>query len=210
MIVSTQCIVLLKRPYRETALLLEGISPDSGRLSLVLHRAQKLSDKEFPTADLYREIEVEYREEEGASASTLHTVDRIEVLREFDALADRPRNFAMAGRIASFLLHNLQPGVPQPYSYDTLRSVLAQLAGECDEEGAPAWTLEQCAVVIKTTFLYENGLLPEARTEQQGNFLENLVAAGIDNSALPACQPQYWTTLNRWLDSLLQYHQLKK
>ena len=199
----------MKRPYRETALLLEGISPDSGRLSLVLHHAQKLSAKEFPTADLYREIEVEYRGEEGESASTLHTAGRIEVLQEFDALADRPRNFAMAGRIASFLLHNLQPGVPQPYTYDTLRSVLSQLAGE-REEGVPAWSLEQCAVVIKTTFLYENGLLPDPRTERQSDFLENLVAAGIDNSALPACQPQYWATLNRWLDSLLNYHQLKK
>ena len=209
MIVSTQCIVLAKRPYRESALLLEGISPDSGRLSLVLHRAQKLSATEFPDADLFRELEVEYRGEEGESSSTLHTVNRCEVLRIFDALADRPRNFTMAGRIGAFLLRNLQPEVPQPYTYDTLRSVLSQLAGETEEESAP-WTLEQCAVVIKTAFLYENGFLPEARTERQSDFLENLVAAGIDNSALPECRAEYWTTLNRWLDSLLAYHQLKK
>ena len=209
MIVSTQCIVLMKRQYRETALLLEGISPDSGRLSLVIHGAQKLSSKDFPAADLYRELEVEYREEEKESASTLHTVSRAELLAEFDALADNPRHYAMAGRIGAFLLRNLQPSVPQPYTYDTLRSVFSQLAGE-REEGVPAWSLEQCAVVIKTAFLYENGLLPEARSERQSDFLENLVAAGIDNSALPACRAEYWTTLNRWLDSLLEYHQLKK
>ena len=58
MIVTTQCIVLMKRPYRESALLLEGISPDIGRLSLVLHRGQKLSPTHFPAADLYREVEV--------------------------------------------------------------------------------------------------------------------------------------------------------
>ena len=204
MISTSQLIVLAKSPYRESALLLNGISPDYGRLSLVLHGALKSSDGKMPAADLYRELDVEFKEEENSS---LYTATSVEVIASFDAVADNTRSFLMAGRISSFLLKNLAPGVPQPYTYDALRSILFRLAGG---EGQGVWTLEQCAVVLKTTFLYENGLLPEGTSGRQRDFLENLVAAGIDNSALPACQPQYWTTLNRWLDSLLEYHQLKK
>ena len=113
----------------------------------------------------------------------------------------------MAGKISSFLLKNLAPGVPQPYTYDALHSILGRLAAG---EGQGNWTLEQCAVVIKTTFLYENGLLPEGTSPRQQDFLENLVAAGIDNSELPECAAGYWTKLNGWLNALLDYHQLAR
>ena len=58
--------------------------------------------------------------------------------------------------------------------------------------------------------LYENGLLPEGTSEKQRDFLENLVAAGIDCSELPGCAPDYWHKLNVWLNSLLEYHQLAR
>lgn len=209
MIFSTQFIILAKRPYRETALLLDGISPDCGRLSLVLHGGQKLSEKSFPVADLFRELDVEFNDNER---STLHTATRAELAASFDAIADHPKNYALAGRIAAFLLKNMQPELPQPYTYDAFKSVLSQLAGIGDpaDPDAPRWTMEQCAVVIKTAYLYENGLLPEARSEAQNDFLENLVAAGIDNSPLPECAPEYWGALNKWLNSLLEFHQLSK
>ena len=204
MISSSQLIVLAKSPYRESALLLNGISPDYGRLSLVMHGALKSSDGKMPEADLYRELEVEFKEEDK---STLYTVTTAEVIAAFDGIADHTRSFLMAGKISTFLLKNLAPGVPQPYTYDALRSILARLAAG---EGQGNWTLEQCAVVIKTTFLYENGLLPEGTSARQQDFLENLVAAGIDNSGLPECAAGYWTKLNGWLNALLDYHQLAR
>ena len=204
MISASQFIVLAKSPYRESALLLNGISPDYGRLSLVLHGALKTSDGKMSAADLYRELDVEFKEEEN---STLYTVATAEVIAAFDAISDHTRSFLMAGRISSFLLKNLAPGVPQPYTYDALKSILSRLAAG---EGEGNWTLEQCAVVLKTTFLYEGGLLPEGTSERQRDFLENLVAAGIDNSELPECAPGYWTKLNGWLNALLDYHQLAR
>ena len=205
MVVSTQLIVLSKQPYRESSLLLSGLSPDFGRLNLVANGAQKLSAKNFPAVDLFRELEVEF---DDAGKSDLHTARRLELAAEFDAIAADPRHFRMAGRIGSFLLKNAVPNVPLPYTYDALRSVLAQL---CLGEDAPErWTMEQCAVVIRITYLYENGLLPEASDPRQNDFLENLVAAGIENSALPACRPDYWKTLNEWLSSLLDFHHLAR
>lgn len=205
MVVSTQLIVLSKQSYRESSLLLAGLSPDCGRLSLVANGAQKLSAKNFPAVDLFRELEVEF---DDGGKSDLHTARRLEIATEFDAIAADPRHFRMAGRIGSFLLKNAVPNVPLPYTYDALKSVLSQL---CTPSGTPGcWNMVQCSVVIKTAYLYENGLLPEASDPRQNDFLENLVAAGIENSALPACRPDYWKTLNEWLSSLLDFHHLAR
>ncbi len=203
--IATQVIILAKRPYRESALLLSGISPDYGRIDLVAHGAQKLSEKSYPAADLFREVDVEFDEE---GPSDLHNAKNLELATAFDALADQPMNFKMAGRIGQFLLKNAVPGVPLPYTYDALRAVLSQLAAPAGTDGA--WSLEQCAVVLKITYLYENGLLPEAQDAEQSDFLENLVAAGIENSPLPECKPAYWGTLNQWLNSLIEFHKLAR
>ncbi|MCQ2378231.1 MAG: hypothetical protein MJ016_03340 [Victivallaceae bacterium] len=200
MIVTTSFLVLDKHPCRETALLLRGISPDYGKMALMLHRAE---NAEGIVADKYRELEIEFKDDVKGD---VYTADRAETIASFEKVADSVRHFAMAEKIGAFLLKNLSDGLPQPYTYDTVRSVLSQLA----ERSETSWTLEQCAVVVKCTFLYENGLLPEGCTPQQSEFLENLVAAGIDNSALPRCAESYWHSLNLWLNSLLDYQQLAR
>ncbi len=206
MLISSQFIVLDKRPYRESALITTGLSPDYGKIAFVIHGAQKLSDKSFPAADVFRELEVEFNDD--GTPKELYTAKNVELQTVFDDIANQPRNFKMAGRIASFLLKNTPGNLPQPYTYDTLRSVLTNLAGmECQHE---LWTLEQCAVVIKSAYLCENGLLPDGQNEQQNEFLENLVASGIDNSPLPQCAPEYWSALNNWLNSLIEFHHLKR
>ena len=83
--ISTQIIVLAKQPYRENALLLSGLSPDYGKLNLVANGAQQLSEKKFPAADLFRELDVEFNEE---GASDLFTAKQLELATAFDALAD--------------------------------------------------------------------------------------------------------------------------
>ena len=195
--ISTEFIVLTKQPYRETSLLLNGFSPDFGRTALVAQGAMKISEKNVPEADLYRELSVEFNEDKPGD---LFTVRRMELITAFDGVADVPNHFKMAARIGSFLLKNVAPGVPMPYTYDTLRSVLTQLSGGAVEA---QWNLTQCAVVLKAVFLYENGMLPEVEDPRSSEFLEELIAAGIENSPLPECPPEYWSALNNWLSSLL-------
>lgn len=205
MIVSTQLIVLAKHPYRESAWIASGLSPDYGRFSVVVHGGQAESKEHPPAVDLFRELEIEFRE---SDKSPLQTADRAEVLTAFDAIAEKPLCYKLAGRIGAFLMANSEENAALPFTYDSFKSVLTQLAGTAPESGV--WTPEQCSVVIKTVFLYENGLLPQAGTEARNNFLENLVAAGIDNSPLPECRPEYWGRLNVWLNSLIAFHGLKK
>ena len=205
MIISGPFIILDKRPYRESALLLRGVSPDYGRVSFVLHGGQSMS-KKSPQADIFREVEIEF--EDDGSGRELFTARKVETILDFSAIADDPRNYRMAGKIAAFLLNNMPPGDVQLHTYETLRSVLCNLAGL--DAGHEMWNLVQCAVVIKSAFLYENGMLPEAVQPEQNEFLENLVASGVDNSPLPECPERYWDILNNWLNELIAFHQLKK
>lgn len=203
--VSTQFVVLAKQPYQESSLLLRGLSPDYGRVNLVANGALKLSGKNFPEADLFRELDVEF---DDSGRSDLYTAKKLELISNFDQIAQNPKHFMLARKIGNFLLKNVMPGAPLPFTYDTFRTVLAQL---CQEEGVPGrWSMEQCSVVFKVTFLCENGLLPEGVTPKQNDFLEQLVAAGIDNVQLPECRPDYWKKLNEWLSSLLDYHKLAR
>lgn len=206
MIVAAQFIVLDKRPYRESALLCAGISPDCGKMAFVIHGAQKITEKKFPEADLFRELDLEY--DDDGQGKELYTARNVSLSGNFDTIADNAKHFKMAGAIGSFILKNSAPGLPQPYTYDSLRSVLSNLAGQ--DCGHELWSMEQCAVVIKTAFLYENGMLPEPQSEGQSEFLENLVASGIDNSPLPECNASYWRSLNNWLNSLIEFHHLKR
>ncbi len=201
---ETQFIILSKKPYKESALLLSGFSPDYGRLDLVAHGAQKVSATDFPVADIFRELDIELTE---AKNSELHTLKSAELSMDFSSLAENSRHYIYAGKLASFILRNSAPGVAMPFTYDTLRSVLFQLSRKDGEE---AWSMLQCSAVFKTAFLYENGLLPETMNARQNDFLENMVAAGIENAPLPQCPENYWHTLHNWLNQLLEYHGISR
>ena len=206
MIVSTQLLVLEKRPYRESALLVRGASPDCGKVSFVIHGAQKIGEKSFPVADLYRELNIEYKDD---IPGDLHTADRVELLSDFSGVAEKTLHFKMAVRIGNFLLRNLPDNLPHPYTYDAAISVFRHLSAQ-EEDPENTWSLMQCSVVLKCAYLYENGLLPEGSTQEQNDFLENLVASGIDDSPLPQCPEQYWNSLNNWMNSLLEFHHLER
>ena len=87
--ISTEMIVLTKQPYRESALLLNGFSPDFGKTSLVAHGAMKLSEKNFPEADLFRELSVEFNEERPGD---LFSARRMELIASYDGVALGKRN----------------------------------------------------------------------------------------------------------------------
>ncbi len=205
MIISAPFIILEKKPYREAGLILRGLSPDYGKISLILHGGQSLS-KSAPLADIFREVEVEF--EDDGTGRDLFTARRVETIQDYSAVAENSRNYRMAVKIAAFLLDNTPPGDIQLHTYEALKAVLSNLAGTVTEH--PPWSLIQCSVVIKSTFLCENGMLPEGVSQQQNEFMEILVASGMDNAALPECNEEYWSRLNSWLNELISLHRLKK
>ncbi len=201
---ETDCVILEKRPCQESALLVRALSPDAGRLDLMAHGAQKISGSSFPVVDLFQELAVEYSMSEKSQLGNLKSA---ELKEDFSAVSGQPKHLIFAGRIARFLLDNTQPDIPLPLTFDTLVNVLRHLSAA--PGGAGVWSMMQCAVLFKAAFLYENGLLPEV-DGTKGEFLEQLMDAGINNDPLPECSQAYWRTLNGWLNSLIEYHQLKK
>ena len=96
-----------------------------------------------------------------------------------------------------------------------------QCLAERNEDGLKKLNLPQKIQTIFATLIHASGaareVLPKLTRQLEGlcdvsslQQLEQLIDAGINNEPLPPCNPGYWTSLNRWLDSLLEYHQLKK
>ena len=57
---QTSFIVLKKDPYQDAHLLLYGISPDFGRMSLLVYNGRKADKNHFPQADLFQEFDVAF------------------------------------------------------------------------------------------------------------------------------------------------------
>ena len=49
----------------------------------------------------------------------------------------------------------------------------------------------------------------EAKNYEQQLFIEQVVEAGIGDMALPERANKYWLQLDKWLDSICEYQELK-
>lgn len=210
-LVSSNVIVLRKMPYKESSLILGTLSAEFGKIDLIAKGARKLSKKQFPAFDLFREVQVSFS---NTGKDNLHTAINAELIRSNDALANIPENFETAGKIADFILKNSAPDLPSPLVYDALRNILRNWALEGDKQDFP-WTRQQCSVIIKTSYLYENGLLPDLgepetkQAYQQQRIIEKIIECGNEGTPLPDLSDFWWSQLNKWLNQLIKHHQLK-
>ena len=103
----------------------------------------------------------------------------------------------------------------------TLDNVLVHLGSTGNEElikgrfFGQLWNRLHCSVILKMGFLHENGFMPdtlsndEAQNYEQQLFIEQVVEAGIGEMTLPERANKYWLQLDKWLDSICEYHELK-
>lgn len=206
---NTELVVLKKVKYQESSLIVHGISPDYGRLDLLIKGALKLGKKAFPAVDLFREIQVEFKESHGSS---LHSIYSAELLCAHDAIANYPDNYITANNLGAFLLKNSHPELPCPLTYDAFINALRHLSGETEA----VWNASQCVVSVKAVYLQEHGLLPDAlnpdpeKNRKQQLFMDAFLDAAINGSPMPECSPGYWGRLEQWINVLCDYHELKK
>ena len=125
-----------------------------------------------------------------------------ELITSFAPVADRLDIFRLAGKIGNFVLKNSAPELPMAIVYDTLRHVLGNLALNA-ANGNALWSPEACGAVIKLACLQENGLLPEFEKPEVSAFFDAVIEAGLEGSALPQCDPSYWSKLTLYLNTLL-------
>lgn len=201
---QTSFIVLKKEPYQDAHWLLYGISPDFGRMSLILYNGRKADKNHFPQADIFQEFDVTFDRKEN---SDLFTAKEIELRTDLSSIAENLLNFKFAGKIAQFLLNNTECDLPIPFSYDAARNVFLQLIIPADTPGK--WTLEESAAAFKLCFLYEAGLLPEFEG-RVAELIESIISAVIEGAILPAQSQAYYKKLNEYCNSLLEYNNISR
>lgn len=201
---QTSFIVLKKEPYQDAHLLLYGISPDFGKMSLLLYNGRKADKNHFPQADIFQEFEVSFDRREN---SELFTAKELELRTDLSSIADDLLNFKFAGKIAQFLLAHTENDLPFPFTYDAARNVFLQLIIPADTPGK--WTLEESAAAFKLCFLYEAGLLPEFEGKV-AELIEGIISSVIEGAVLPAQSQSYYKKLNEYCNSLLEYNNISR
>jgi len=205
---NTELLVLRKTPYRETSLIVCGLSPDDGRFDFVLKGGQGPGKNKFPALDLFREVRAEFQ---PAAADRMPTVYEVEPLESFDQVANDPQNYLLACELGAFALDNSSPDLPCPELYGALKHLLAVLCGYSQMERTPV----QMRLLLRLAYLNENGLLPEAfsddprKDELQQRLMAILLEAAQGEMPLPALPDAYWLQLEGWTRQLCAYHNLK-
>ncbi len=208
-VIETEFIVLKKLPYKETSLIIHGLSPEFGRLDLMARGALKNSSGKFPVIDLFQELKVEFK---NSKNSSLHTIYEAELIKEHSAIALDLDCFVGGMKISTLILKNSHPGIPAPLTYAALINAIRNLAGETPM--GKRWSFEQSLAALKAVHLHENGLLPEHFSEaeslnkQQADFITKLLKNAIAGNVMPECTAGYWTKLDNWLSALYEYHNL--
>ena len=208
---TTNVIVLRKLPYQESSLILGTLSAEYGKLDFIAKGARKLSKKQFPAFDLFREVQVTFRD---TGKDGLHTATNVELINSNDALANIPENFETALKIGDFILKNSAGDLPSPLVYEALKNILRNWALAGDKHDFP-WSSLQCSIIIKASYLYENGLLPDfsedgsERGQKQQQLIDNIIECGNEGQHLPQLPDEWWTRLNKWLNHMIHEHKLK-
>lgn len=194
----TNLIVLRKTQYRETSLIIAGITPDSGRIDILVKGAKKISAKNFPAVDLFREVNVEV----NLQKHNLHSVYSADLIANHDNIASFHQNYLAACDIANFVLRNSQPDVPTPKLYTSVKHIFNSLAEKKTTVPYPA--------LIKLVYMDEQGLLPETpdNDPEKAKLLSRLIEAAMGKNTVPEIDLDYWEKLTFWIDSLCRFHEL--
>lgn len=207
--VSTRLLVLRKTPYGDTSLVVAGVSPEAGQLHFLVRGARRIGKKQFPVADLFRELAVQYRPGRGE----LYSWRSAELAEDFSGVARVPERFQAACRLARFALANLHAGIAYPRCYLALLVALRRLAAAPGGGmSAAEATAEGPAALLGTAlvFLDEHGLLSEFPAWLGGPARgEQLFAMAGSTGAPPVLAPEEWQRLRHWLGQALHTAEFK-
>ncbi len=202
---STELIVLRKTPYKESSLIISGLSPDYGRLDFMIRGARKFSKKKFPSVDLFREIHVEFQKRKDG----LQTLYNTELVTHFDAIASIPDNYMKACQLAAFVLKNSKPMMNANDFYKAVKNAFDALS-------KGPLTLPWIDLP-KLVYFRENGLLPEAldghranaSKEEQKKLLQDIIDFAVGQREKPEFSRGYWKKLSDWIKSMSIYHNME-
>ncbi len=189
-LLTTAYLVLRKTPVGESGLVLAGLTPEHGQLHFLVKGARKLGRRQFPVADLFRVLQVEYRDGERDLLTWRHAETR----EDLGAVAQNLDAFRAAGRLARFALANTHAGVAMPRFFRAMTAALRRLGAE----GAAAIPAATSGVFL--LFLEEQGWLPPAEeaAPERAARREALLAMGEGLGPPPVLEPEAWQRTHDW------------
>jgi DNA repair protein RecO len=192
MIVRSKVLMLRKTPYGETSVVAACLSPELGRVDLMLRGARRISSKKFPVADLFRELDVELASERGGSA--LRSPRSLELSRDFDGIASDSASYSAACALCAMASRSSVPGTPCPALYAAMLEAFGKLA----TGAAP----DDVSWLVELVNLEEHGVLPESPTPEGRALAKRLFLAGQGLEAIPDIEPEKLAAIKSWVGKL--------
>jgi len=122
---KTRYMILRKTPFRDTSLVVAGISADHGRLDFVLKGARAIGKKQFPTADVFREFLLEFRP--SRRADSMPSLVSLDFTAAHDGIAQSMDCYLAACAFASETLRRAQPMLEMPLAWQAFSVMLTRM-----------------------------------------------------------------------------------
>lgn len=122
---KTRYMILRKTPFRDTSLVVAGISADHGRLDFVLKGARAIGKKQFPTADVFREYLIEFRP--ARRAESMPTLVSLDLAASHDGIAQSMDCYLAACSFAAETLRRAQPMLEMPLAWQAFSVMLSRM-----------------------------------------------------------------------------------
>ena len=124
-ILKTRYMILRKTPFRDTSLVVAGISAEHGRLDFVLKGARAIGKKQFPTADVFREFLVEFRP--SRRPEFMPSLVSMDLTAPHDGIAQSMDCYLAACAFAAETLRRAQPMLEMPLAWQAFSVMLTRM-----------------------------------------------------------------------------------
>ena len=122
---KTRYMILRKTPFRDTSLVVAGISADHGRLDFVLKGARAIGKKQCPAADVFREFQLEFRP--ARRAESMPTLVSMDLAASHDGIAQSMDCYLAACSFAAETLRRAQPMLEMPLAWQSFSVMLTRM-----------------------------------------------------------------------------------
>jgi len=193
----TEIIVLKKIKYKETSLIINSISRDCGRLDFLIKGGLKITNKQTPIFDLFRVIEVEFKESNSDLIIPLNS----NLILNYDELSKYPKLFVEACKSSDFILKNCFYHIKSNLLYKAFNTLLTNYVKGKNYDSS----------LIKLLYLFENGLLDinsETTNPRQQSALKKLLSIALSDSEEFDFNTNYFKKIKMWIDEECIFHNL--
>ena len=186
-------LVLRRRNYSETSLIVAILTPDRGVVHLMVKGGARRSKAGQDVLDLFRIVTASWR---PSRTGDLHTARTVSVQDSFEAVARDPDLFAVVGWLSRYILNNSESEGTNPNLYRAFVGLLARIQRGEPPPAAAAWT------AIMLAMAQEDGILPHYSDDHDRRFQQIINAICDPDAAFPAYEPNIWAGLRDWCASV--------